>query len=76
MKKAEKGLFVMLEEDERSKGVESEEQGQKKNKKQQEIQCSKTENKQHDTVWREYACDIHLGVVTKCISVYMHACLG
>lgn len=64
----------MLEEDERSKGVESEEQGQKK--KQQEIQCSKTENKQHDTVWREYACDIHLGVVTKCISVYMHACLG
>lgn len=75
MKKAEKGLFVVLEEDERSKGVESEEQGQKK-KKQQEIQCSKTENKQHDTVWREYACDIHLGLVTKCISVYMHACLG
>lgn len=30
MKKAEKGLFVVLEEDERSKGVESEEQGQKK----------------------------------------------
>ena len=78
MEKDEKrrGLHVMTGQDERSKGVESEEQ-KKKQKKQQEMHCNRAEI--NSMMQREGKMDVeetHFPPRSKTLVYLVHACLN